>query len=258
MGRLEGRTAVVTGAARGLGRSIAFALAGEGAAVIACDRLLDELTDLTRIIRRRGGLVEAQEVDLAETEACRGFVTGVARSAARVDVLINNAAVLYRSPLAETTAEAWRHTLAVNLDAPFLLTQGFLPLIRERGGSIVNVSSRAGITGFAAETAYCASKFGIEGFTRSLAVELAGTAVSVNTVTPGLPMKPTSLGDSEFPDAPGRGTWRDPAEIAPAFVYLAALRGHPSGCRFDALRLTEALARNGGWLSEDQAREVAE
>ena len=109
---------------------------------------------------------------------------------------------------------------------------------RDRGG---RADDR--VRGFGAQAAYCASKFGLEAFTRCLALELRGLRVSVNTVTPGLHIKPTSLTRSEVTetDAAERSAWNDPTELAPAFRFLAGLRGTVSGFRFDAHKLTRSL-----------------
>jgi NAD(P)-dependent dehydrogenase (short-subunit alcohol dehydrogenase family) len=250
---LERTTAVVTGAGRGLGRAVAAALAREGARVIACDRTNEELAATERLIRSEGGEVEAHRFDLADPAACETFAATVGRT----DALVNNAAVLERAGVRGTTLDSWTSTLAVNLTAPFLLIRSFLPGLLESGGSIVNVSSRAGVLGFENEGAYCASKFGLEGLTRALAAELEGVRVSANTVTPGLSLKPTSLTDAEASLSPARGEWNDPMSLGPAFVLLAGLRGEVSGCRFDALRLAEAVARKGGKLTAAELRELA-
>jgi NAD(P)-dependent dehydrogenase (short-subunit alcohol dehydrogenase family) len=135
----------------------------------------------------------------------------------------------------------------VNLTAPVLLTHDLLPLLADAGGSVINVSSRAGVMPFEGEAAYCASKYGIEAFTKCLALELGSSPVSVNTITPGIKIKPTSITEEQIPTVPEaeRNTWADPAEITPAFLFLARLRGEVSGRRFDALTLTRAIARYG-------------
>ncbi len=247
----------MTGAGRGLGRAIAVALAREGARVIACDRTEDELSTTEGLARSAGGEIEVHRFDLADPDACETFAETLARRDL-IEVLINNAAVLRREATPDLTRASWAQTLAVNLTAPFLLIRSFLPGLLANGGSIVNVSSRAGAFGFAREAAYCASKFGLEGLTRALSVELQGTGVSANTVTPGLGIKPTSLTDAEAALSASREEWHDPLEIAPAFVFVAALRGEVSGCRFDAFRLTEALARQGGSLTAGELQELAE
>lgn len=233
--RLQGVTAIVTGAARGLGRSVAEGFARRGAAVHACDRIP---------IREMEG-VERYEVDLSDRGAAVGFVREVIATAPGVQVLVNNAAVLPITPMESITEEEWDRTFAVNLTAPFLLCREILPTLRANGGSIINVSSRAGVLGMEHEVTYCATKFGIEGLTRALATE-AGANVSVNTITPGMRIKPTNMTDEE--DAavpPEKKAWRDAEAIVPAFTLLALARGNPTGRRFEADKLSEELKRTG-------------
>lgn len=259
-GRLYDRTAVVTGAGRGLGRAVAAGLAHEGARLWVCARTKAELDHTVRLIRGAGGRVEARMVDLAEAGACASFVEEVLSGAGSVDVLVNNAGILRVAPVEEVSPGDWSRTLAVNLTAPFLLTRDFLPAMRGRGGSVINVSSRAGVMGFVNECAYCASKFGLEGLTRALALELAETGISVNTVTPGLRIKPTSLTEEAFETAAEdqKDLWQDPARLVPAFLCLAGLRGGVTGLRFDALKLSLALERNGFDMAPERVRELAE
>ncbi len=238
MGRLAGMTAVVTGVARGLGRAVARGYAHEGATLFLCDRI--PIEDPALEIARRF------EVDLRDREACARFVNDVLAEAATIDVLVNNAAILTMSSYDDVTDAAWDETIATNLTAPFLLCRGFLPAMRETGGSIINVSSRAGVLGFEKETAYCASKFGIEGLTRALAADLKGTSVSVNSITPGLRIKPTMMTDDEESAMPlSARAWQDADAIANAFVLLGLARGNPTGKRFDADKLSEELERQG-------------
>ena len=243
MASLAGAEAVITGAARGLGRAMAVALASEGARVSLCDRSEQELDATVSLIERNGGSVCAARVDLGDTVACDDFVNLVTAEVRRLHVLVNNAAVWPLASVERQSVDDWSETLAVNLTAPFILTRGLLPSLRREGGSVINVSSRAGIMAFEKEAAYCASKFGLEALTKCLALELVGSRVSVNTITPGLCIKPTSLTDAQEAALPAseRARWSAPDAIMPAVLLLARLRGEVSGLRFDALRLAEAL-----------------
>jgi NAD(P)-dependent dehydrogenase (short-subunit alcohol dehydrogenase family) len=260
MGRFTGQTVVVTGAGRGWGRAITVELAREGATVWICARTGSELDKTAEQIRFVGGVVESRRVDLADEKSLGTFAAEVLQKSQSADVLINNAGVLKLTPIEELATEEWSLNLAVNLTAPFLLIRAFLPGMRKRGGSIINVSSRAGVKGFEDEAAYCTTKFGLEGLTRALAVELAGTKVSINTITPGLRIKPTSLTEEDFAALPEdeRREWNDPALLNPAFVYLSGLRGEVSGLRFDAHRLSEALRQEGLDITPERAQELAE
>lgn len=238
---------MVTGAARGWGRSIALGLAQAGAEVLACDISEDELHETTALAAAATGRLHPVVADLA-TPPGRSSIIERALEGGPVDVLINAAAVLIRKPAEQLDIGEWETTLSINLTAPFVLARAFLPAMRQRGGSIINVSSRAGVLGFADQAAYCASKFGVEGLTRSLAEELKGAPVSVNTITPGLRIKPTSLREDEAARSSARGEWNDSALLNPAVQALAALRGEASGLRFDAQRLVEALLHRGGTI----------
>lgn len=255
-----GVDAVVTGAGRGLGLGIARALAAAGARVWLVSELADELACAAQEIRDAGGSAEVRVVDVSAPEELHEFALSLRAEAPRLRVLVNNAAVLERQSVSVMDRDHWDRLMGVNLAAPVFLTRDLLPVLLEEGGSIVNVSSRAGVSAFEGQTAYCASKFGIEAFTRCLAQELAGSAVSVNTVTPGLRIKPTSItrADAEATDDETRSAWSDPIELGPAFVFLASLRGAPSGFRFDAATLTRFLERHEPEEGMDRIAEVAE
>lgn len=138
----------------------------------------------------------------------------------RVDVLANVAGVIELKHLEETTLEDWETILNINLRAPFLTCKAVAPAMkRQRSGSIINVSSRAGVMGFADEIAYCASKWGLEGLSRSIALDLERFGIAVNTLTPGTPTH-TAMSEKTYSEET-RKIWRDPAEITPAFVHLA-------------------------------------
>ena len=258
--RLEGRNVVVTGAGRGLGRAVAAVLAREGATTWICARTEPELTKTVEQIRSTGGRVEARQVDLSDERATQRFIAGAIKTSGPIDCLVNNAGVLRLTPIETLAPGEWSQTLAVNLTAPYLLTRAVLPGMKERGGSILNVSSRAAVMGFADESVYCASKFGLEGLTRALAVELEKTRVSINTITPGLKIKPTSMTDHAFYELPEekRNEYHNPEELTPAFLLLALLRGEVSGCRFDAGRLSQVIRSEGRDLTPSQILELAE
>ena len=259
-GRLSGQVAVVTGAGRGLGRAVALGFAREGANLWICARTRAELEKTGQLVRAEKTRAELRVVDLAQSDTCRAFACEVLDMTRRVDVLVNNAGVLRLAPIEEITAAEWSQVLAVNLTAPFLLTQLFLPGMRIGGGSIINVSSRAGILPFKNECAYCASKFGLEGVTRSLALELAGTPVSINTVTPGLRIKPTSLTEADLENARAeeRAQWQSPEKLVPAFLYLATLRGQATGLRFDAFKLSQLVRREGYGMTPERILSAVE
>ena len=257
---VEGIDVLVTGSGRGLGRGVAQAMAAAGARVWLVSEVPEELEWTATDIRAAGGEARILAADLGREDERKGLVRTLHRQARRLRVIVNNAGVLEREPVASLDAAHWRRVMSVNLEAPVFLTRDLLPLLEDEGGSVINVSSRAGTGAFERQAAYCASKFGMEAFTRCLALELAGSPISANTVTPGLSIKPTSLTqrDAERADAATRARWRDPAKLGPAFLFLAGLRGQISGCRFDAWTLTRRLEQWGVLEVMNRIHEIAE
>lgn len=218
--KLGGKVCIVTGAARGIGRAVARAFAAEGAVVYGADRVVDELEAEIAVLRGKGSRAVGIPTDLTNPGAIQSLVGRVVAEQGRVDVLANVAGVIEVKHLEETTVEDWDTLLAVNLRAPFLTCKAVAPVMKQQGsGSIINVSSRAGVMGFADEIAYCASKWGLEGLSRSIALDLEPFGIAVNTITPGTPTH-TSMSEKTYSQET-RKVWRDPAEITPAFVHLA-------------------------------------
>jgi 3-oxoacyl-[acyl-carrier protein] reductase len=248
---LKGRTILITGAGRGLGHGVARVLAGYGATVVGVARSEPELAELATTVRLSGGAIETYVADLGQPEAIARLATEISERHGGVDAIINNAAILRLIPFVELAAVDFEETITVNLLAPVRLIRALLPAMRERGrGAIVNVSSNAGVKPFATETDYCASKYGLEGFSYSLAMELAPLNISVNVVSPGYPIKPTSITAAEFAawSPARRDQYRDPIEMADAFAYLAVQYPHEGGVtgqRFDAFELAEEVRRKG-------------
>jgi 3-hydroxybutyrate dehydrogenase len=251
---LRDKTVLVTGAGRGLGHGVASGLAAYGAVVVAVARTEPELQELAATVRAAGGAIETMVTDLASAEETARLASALVTRHGGVDAVVNNAAILRMTPFLDLHAEAFEETIAVNLLAPVRLTRALLPAMLERGrGAIVNVSSAAGIRPFADETDYCAAKYGLEGFSSSLALELAPRNVSVNLVTPGYRIKPTSVTGAEFAAWPAerRAEFRDPIDMADAFAFLAVQyprEGGVTGQRFDAFELAEEVRRTG-WTS---------
>jgi len=180
--RLAGRHAIVTGGGSGIGAAIARALAAEGAALTLVGRRRDALEHVAATLP--GAAVAPADITVrAEVDAA----FAAARDAhGPISILVNNAGAAPAAPFAKVTAEAWRSTMAVNLDALFHCCQSALPdLLAAEAGRIVTIASTAGLKGYAYTAAYVASKHGAVGLTRALAAELAKSSVTVNAVCPG-------------------------------------------------------------------------
>jgi NAD(P)-dependent dehydrogenase (short-subunit alcohol dehydrogenase family) len=254
---LQGKTILVTGAGRGLGHGVARGLAGYGATVLGVARTEPELLELATAVGESSGSLETYVADLSQPKTVAALTSQIVERHGGVDAIVNNAAILRMIPFVSLAATDFDETIAVNLLAPVRLTRAFLPAMQERGrGAIVNVSSAAGIRPFANETDYCASKYGLEGFSYSLAMELSPLNISVNLVSPGFPIKPTSITAAEFAAWPAerRNDYRDPIDMADAFAYLVLqypFEGGVTGQRFDAFELAKEVRRDG-WNGDQQ------
>jgi NAD(P)-dependent dehydrogenase (short-subunit alcohol dehydrogenase family) len=239
MSALRDRVALVTGAGAGLGRAVALALARAGARVVAVSLHASELEEVAAAAAAEGLALEPVAADVGDVERTGAGAALVLDAHGRVDVLVNNAGIIVVKPIEETSPAEWDKIVATNLRGPFLYSRAFIPAMKARGdGLIVNVTSESGIRGFVGESAYCPSKFGLEGLTRTLALELEPFGIRVVSVTPGKAMR-TPMSETTY-DAAARAEWVDPSELAPGFVALAASRDPAiSGGRYDAWRLAQ-------------------
>jgi NAD(P)-dependent dehydrogenase (short-subunit alcohol dehydrogenase family) len=180
------RGAVITGGGRGIGAATARALAASGVRVLVASRHLTEVEQVAANIRRSGAQAWATHCDVAEPESTAALARVALERLGSVDILVNNAGTASSAPLHRTTLEEWQRLLAVNATGTFLCTQALLSGMLERGwGRVVNVASVAGLEGAKYIAAYCAAKHAVVGFTRAMALETAGTGVTVNAVCPG-------------------------------------------------------------------------
>jgi NAD(P)-dependent dehydrogenase (short-subunit alcohol dehydrogenase family) len=189
VGRVQGKVALVTGGASGIGRACAERLAREGAAVVVTD--LQELKgeETAEAIRTAAGEASYLTHDVTDEAAWIAVVAEIRKRHGRLDILVNNAGIGVGGSVLEMTLEAWRRQTAVNLDGVFLGVKHAIPLMREGGGgSIVNMSSVAGLKGAPSLAGYCATKGGVRLFTKAVALECAAAkdGVRVNSVHPGI------------------------------------------------------------------------
>jgi NAD(P)-dependent dehydrogenase (short-subunit alcohol dehydrogenase family) len=230
---------VVTGAAQGIGERIADVLAGEGYTIAAFD-----------VQPSSGDLTFAG--DVTREDDVTAFADAVHEQFGRVDTVVNNAGIACIAPAEETPLDLWRRVIDVNLTGPFLVSQAFGRLMLAQGaGSIVNIASVAGLRGVADRSAYNASKHGLVGLTRTLAVEWGGRGVRVNAVCPGwvkTPMDDASqgagaYGDDDITDHVPLGRFATPDDVAQAVAFLAdpARSGFVNGTM---------LSVDGGWYGD--------
>jgi NADP-dependent 3-hydroxy acid dehydrogenase YdfG len=186
-GVLSGRTALVTGASSGIGEATALALAKAGAKVALAARRRDRLETLAEQVRAAGGEALVLEVDYGDERAAAESVRSVEQAWGRLDILINNAGVMYLEPVAEDALERWRRMLEVNVLGLIAATAAALPGMRERKtGHIVNISSTAGRIGNPNGAGYSATKFGVVGFSEGLRKEVHQDNIRVTTIEPGV------------------------------------------------------------------------
>jgi 3-oxoacyl-[acyl-carrier protein] reductase len=185
-GALTGKVGLVTGASRGIGRAIAKALAAEGAMVVLTARDTARLADAAAEITGSGGKAAALALDVAHRGSVEAVFDQVVKTYGRLDYLVNNAGITRDNLLLRMKDDDWEQVMATNLNGVFLCTQAALrPMLKQRSGRIVNVTSVVGITGNAGQANYAASKAGVIGFTKSVAREFASRSITANAVAPG-------------------------------------------------------------------------
>lgn len=229
--RLDGRVAIVTGGARGLGRAMVEALASAGASVVLTARAREAAESAAQEVARdtrRPALGVAAEV--TRTSDINDMVARTLERFGRVDILINNAGINIRKPIEQFDEAEWDQVLDTNLKGPWLCCRAvFEPMKRQKWGRVINLSSILGEVGLADRTPYCSSKGGLTLMTRTLALEWAPHGINVNAICPGpfgteinrpLLNDPTAMAAMKARVPLGR--WGEPAEIGPAAVFLAS------------------------------------
>ena len=216
--KIEGASALVTGAGRGIGRAIALALARAGAHVTAVSRTALELDSLVSEIEAAGGKAHAHAGDILDPNICAGAVQA-ASSHGRIQILVNNAGAAGHTPFADTTDAEWDRILGTNVTAVFRITRAALPDLVRGGGHVFMISSLAGSNAIASMSAYCASKAALDHLARCLMLEVRHHGVKVTTLAPG--SVDTTFGGPRAAD----GDWMLKAEdVADTVLDLLATR----------------------------------
>jgi NAD(P)-dependent dehydrogenase (short-subunit alcohol dehydrogenase family) len=247
---LKGRVAVVTGASKGLGKQIAESLAAAGAAVAVVARNSDLLKGVAEGIQARGGKAEWFSADVSDENTVAGVAEQVIKKLGGCDILVNNAGINIRKAVEDFTLAEWNHVIGVNLTGAFLTCRAFVPgMKKKKFGRILNTTSIMSHVSMAHRTVYSASKAGLLGMTKALAIELASYNITVNGISPGpfaTEMNKQLLEDPrknrEFMARIPLGRWGRPEEVGSLAVYLCSdAAGFITGTD---------IVIDGGWIAQ--------
>jgi NAD(P)-dependent dehydrogenase (short-subunit alcohol dehydrogenase family) len=247
---LQGKTALITGASRGLGKAIALALAGAGARLILVSRDRGLLDQTSASIRALGSEAVSFQTDVTDEKQVLELEAAVTRDFGKLQILVNNAGMNIRKPATEFTLQEWRQVLDTNLTSAFLFCRSFVPLMKGQGyGRILNLTSIMSHVSLPGRTAYSASKAGLLGFTRALALELAPEKITVNGISPGPYATEINTAVLQNPELNQQfvsriplGRWGQPEEVGEMAVYLCSdAAGFITGTD---------LLMDGGWTAQ--------
>lgn len=231
---IDGQVAIVTGGALGIGEAVARRLASEGASVVVADVDVEGAQRVVDDIEREGGTAWASRCDVSDPTSVEQTVEETAERFSQLDILINNAGIVFKGKCAETTDSDWQRVIAVNLTGTFLCCKYVIPkMLANGGGSIVNVSALGGLVGVAGRAAYMSAKAAVLGLTRSITFDYAREGIRCNAVCPGTTRTPmVERVAQEYPDPEAFlshvterqfiGRMAEPTEIADAIFFLAS------------------------------------
>ncbi len=248
--KLSGKAAVITGASKGLGKAMALALAEAGAKVALVSRNREQLEAVAVECRRLGGEAHVFVADVTSEEQVKRLADNVAGPMGTIQILINNAGINIRKPVTDFTLTEWRAIIDTNLTSIFLLCRAFVPQMKGSGyGRIINMTSIMSHVALPLRTAYCASKAGLLGFTKALALELAPEKITVNGISPGpfatemnTPIIQNAEANAQFIAKIPAGRWGHVDEIGKLALYL---------CSEEAGFITGTdLLIDGGWTAQ--------
>ncbi|MBY9076598.1 glucose 1-dehydrogenase [Nocardioides sp. WL0053] len=231
MGKLDGRVAVVTGGARGIGASIARLFVAEGATVVIADRLESEGKALAAEL---GEPARFASLDVADEAQWQAVMDLASREFGAVGILVNNAGIVEFGTIEEQSPKEFQHVLDVNLVGPWMGMHAAVPSLRRAGrGVVINVSSTAGLMGYSNLGAYVASKWGLRGLTKTAALELAPDGIRVCSIHPGPIRTPmTAQFDDTMTAAQPIARFGEPEEVAKMALFVAADATYSTGCEF--------------------------
>jgi NAD(P)-dependent dehydrogenase (short-subunit alcohol dehydrogenase family) len=257
--KLQGQVAILTGAGRGIGAAAARRLATAGASVVLAARSEEEVEALAADLRKQGSRAIAVAADVSDLAGVEEIAESALEQFDRVDILVNNAGVIWPlEEIVDVDPEEWAYNVMINLVGPFFMVRNVLPVMVDQGyGRILNISSGASSTPILGASAYCSAKAGLDMFTRTLALELAGSKVSVNLLYPGhvdTPMQEdirsidttdTRLDTTHFHDLHARGVLQTSEAVADLIYWLV-------GPWSRARNGEEFRADDGAWLAQVQ------
>lgn len=248
--KLTGKVALITGASKGLGKAMALALGAAGAQLALVSRGLEQLTDTANAVRKAGGVAETFRTDVTDEKQVLQLERDVARRFGKIQILINNAGINIRKSVTDFTLGEWNQVMDTNLTGAFLLCRSFVPALKGQGyGRILNLTSIMSHVAIPGRTAYAASKTGLLGFTRALALELASEKITVNGISPGpvatelnAPILQNPELNAQFISKIPLGRWGKVEEVGKLALYL---------CSEEAGFITGTdILIDGGWTAQ--------